>query len=327
MRSPHSSAVAAFLSFAVLLTLSQNALAQASPGTRGGGLVGGGVPGVRRGMPGAFVPPLRSGFTPGGFRRRFDNGVPTGTVLGPGWFGFPRGDGRFFGAPIGSGFFGFPHRRFGFFIDGFSFFGPFFGGFPFRNGFFFFDGFPFFDGFAFVDGFPVLHRPFFGGFAHRRVGFFGPQRFPLGAAPFGFVPQPWFGFGGDFTGDATGRAGAQATPPRVPDTWPTLGRQFSVSGMAPGTGDSLVLERVSVMDVVPATVLRLTWRSAGLEAAQVALFLADSAQAVLASQTLRGPPFTALLDPPPGTRYAGVTAVWPDGTTTSRLVPYQVRPR
>jgi hypothetical protein len=81
------------------------------------------------------------------------------------------------------------------------------------------------------------------------------------------------------------------------------------------------------MDVVPATVLRLTWRSSGLEAAQVSLFLADSAQAVLASQTLRGPPFTALLDPPAGTAYAGVTAVWPDGTSSSRLVPYRVRPR
>jgi hypothetical protein len=88
-------------------------------------------------------------------------------------------------------------------------------------------------------------------------------------------------------------------------------RQLAAPGLAPGAGDSLVVERVSVMDAVPATVLRLTWRSSGLEAAQVSLLLADSAQAVLASQTLRAPPFTALLDPPAGTAYAGVTAVWP----------------
>jgi hypothetical protein len=108
---------------------------------------------------------------------------------------------------------------------------------------------------------------------------------------------------------------------------PTLGRQVAAAGIAPEAGDSLVVDRVSVMDVVPATVLRLTWRSSGLEATQVALFLADSAQAMLASQTLKGPPFTALLAPPPGTSYAGVTVVWPDGTTSSRLVPYLVRPR
>jgi hypothetical protein len=87
------------------------------------------------------------------------------------------------------------------------------------------------------------------------------------------------------------------------------------------------VERVSVMDVVPSTVLRLRWRSAGLEAAQVTLFLADSAQAVLAAQTLRGPPFTALFEPPPATAYAGMTAVSPDGTTSSRLVPYRPRLR
>jgi hypothetical protein len=275
-----------------------------------GGFVRGGF--VRGGF-------ARGGLVRDGFRDRLANGFPPGPMLGPIGFGFPPLGGPFFGVPNGfvpTPFFGFPHRRFGlFFFDGFTFAGfGFFGGCPFATGFCF-------DGFPFVRGFP-----------HRRFGFVGPHPFPFGAAPFGFAPWPWGGFWGGSAipyappVSAATTVSAQATT-RPPDTWPALGRQLAAPGLAPGAGDSLVVERVSVMDVVPATVLRLTWRSSGLEAAQVSLFLADSAQAVLASQTLRAPPFTALLDPPAGTAYAGVTAVWPDGTSSSRLVPYRVRPR
>jgi hypothetical protein len=311
---------------------------------------------MRRRMPGAFASPFRSGFARGGFRRRFDNGFPAGPLLGPirfgvpqrarPFFGFPRRARPFFGFPDGFAFHGFPHRHFrsfcfgGFcsfnrfpFLGGFVSFGfPFFGaGFPFFGaGFPFFGaGFPFFGaGFPFFgDGFP-----FFRGFPHHRFGLFGGRGVPLGAAPFGFTPLPWFGDWAGFAdayapaADAPDTLGARETW-RAPDTWPTLGRQLAVPGVAPGAGDSLVVERVSVMDVVPTTVLRLTWRSSGLEASQVALFVADSAQAMLAAQTLRAPPFTALLEPPPATAYVGMTAVWPDGTTTSRLVPYRAEPR
>jgi hypothetical protein len=298
---------------AVLLTLSQTALAQVTPGRRGGhvgGQIGGragtliprgDMPGMRRRVPGVFAGPLRSGFARDGFRRRFDNGFLGGPLLGPVGFGFPQRGRHLFGFHHGLGFFGFPHRHVGFFC---------------------FDGFCFFNRFAFVDRFP-----FFRGFTHRRFGPFGPHGFPVGAAPLGFVPL-WFGSAFPYApaAYATDTVGARETR-RVPDILPTLGRQLAVSGVAPGAGDSLIVERVSLMDVVPASVLRLTWRSSGLEAAEVALFLADTAQAVLAAQTLRAPPFTALLEPSPGTAYAGVTAVWPDGTTTSRLVPYRVRTR
>jgi hypothetical protein len=327
MRSPRIAAVAVFFSFAVLLTLSQTALAQFAPGRPAGGHFGapaagragatmiprGGMPGMagmRRGMPGGVGGPFRPGLAGGGFHSRFGNG-------------FPQRDGRFFGVPNGFGFFGFPRRHSGFFFDGF----PFFGRSPFSTGALLFDGFPFVTGFPFVGG-----SPFFPGFPHREFGPFGPHGFPFGAAPLDFLPLPWFGGWGVSAdqyppaGYTTDTLGARAAR-RVPDTWPSLGRQLAVPGIAPGAGDSLVVERVSVMDIVPTAALRLTWRSAGLEAAQVTLYLADSSQAVLAAQTLRGPPFTALLQPPPGTAYAGMTVTLPDGTTTSRLVPYRGRPR
>jgi hypothetical protein len=318
MRGPRVAAVAGFLSLLVLLTVSQTALAQGTPGRRGGGQVGGqiggrsgvlmprggmtargDVTGMRRRAPGPFGRGFRSGFAGDGFRRRFDAGFrrrldagfPAGPMLGPVGFGITDFDHRFFfGFPHRLGFFGFPHRRFGLFC---------------------------FDAFCFVDRFAP-----FGGFGfHDR---FFPKHFPLHAAPFGFVP--WFGFGFPY---APAPAVVDTVPtqetPRVPDTWPTLGRQLATPAFAPEAGDSLVVERVSVMDVVPSAALRLTWRSAGLEPGEVVLFLADTGRAVLAAQTLRRPPFIALLQPPPGTAYAGVTAVWPDGTTTSRLVPYRAR--
>ena len=331
MRSPRSAAVAVLLSLAVPLTFSHIALAQRSPGIRAGGFVGvpaggrgmgmprGGFAGMWRGARGAFAGPFRGGFTRGGFRGRLANGFPAGPMLGPIGFGFRGGEllgvpnrFGFFGVPNGFDFFGFPHQGFGFFV---------FNRFPFGE-------FAFFDGFPFATGFFFQGAPFFPGFPRRPFGFFGPPAFPFGTVPFPFGNGFW---AGTVVADAPAVSGADTVTarasPRVPDIWPTLGRQVAAPGFAPGAGDSLVVERVSVMDIVPATVLRLTWRGAGLEAAQVALFLADSAQTVLASQTLRGPPFTALLDPPPETAYAGVTAVWPDGTTSSRLVPYRVRPR
>jgi hypothetical protein len=311
VRGPRVAAVAGFLSLVVLLTLSQTALAQVTPGRRGGGQVGGqiggrsgvlmprggmtargDVTGMRRRAHSTLDGQFRSRFAGDGFRRRLDAGFPAGPLLGPIGFGITDRDHRFlFGFPHRLGFFGFPHRPFDVFC---------------------------FDGFCFVDRF----APFVGFGFHDR---FFPHRFPFRTAPFGFVPS-WFGFGLPYAGvAAVADTVPTQEPRRVPDTWPTLGRQLAAPAFAPEVGDSLIVERVSVMDVVPSAVLRLTWRSAGLEPAEAVLFLADTARAVLAAQTLREPPFVALLQPLPGTAYAGVTAVWPDGTTTSRLVPYRVR--
>ena len=307
MRGPRVAAVAGFLSLVVLLTISQTALAQVAPGRRGGGQIGGrsgvlmprggrtargDVTGMRRRGQSPFGGTFRSRFPGEGFRRRLDAGFPAGPLLGPIGFGITDRDHRFFfGFPHRLGFFGFPFHRFGAFCV---------------------------DGFCFVDRFSPFGRFGF----HDR---FFPDRFPFRAAPFGFVPA-WFGFGFPYAPvAAVADTAARQEARRVPDTWPTLGRQLAAPAFAPEAGDSLVVERVSVMDIVPSAVLRLTWRSAGLEPAEIVLFLADTARAVLAAQTLRAPPFIALIQPPRGTAYAGVTAAWPDGTTTSRLVPYRVR--
>jgi hypothetical protein len=78
---------------------------------------------------------------------------------------------------------------------------------------------------------------------------------------------------------------------------------------------------VSSRHVASATVLRLTWRDHGVGATQVAFFLADSAKAVLSAQTDRSPPFTAQFEAPPGTRFAGMTLVLPNGNLVTQYVP------
>jgi hypothetical protein len=60
----------------------------------------------------------------------------------------------------------------------------------------------------------------------------------------------------------------------------------------------------------------------GSGAAQVAFFLADTTKTVLSAQTDRSPPFTAVLEAPPGTAFAGMTVVLPNGTLVTQYAPY-----
>jgi hypothetical protein len=160
-----------------------------------------------------------------------------------------------------------------------------------------------------------------------------------------------------------GQPGASVRPPRLTGTAPQIvdraGGQFGRRFVVPyqyyawypfGSGDyayqddttgdyptETVRDIYPVDDSVPAmgrlevslepivfrTVVRLTWRDHGFGAAQVAFFLADTAQAVLSAQTVRSPPFTALFEPPPGTAFAGMTVVLPGGTLVTQLLPYR----
>ena len=74
---------------------------------------------------------------------------------------------------------------------------------------------------------------------------------------------------------------------------------------------------------VSRTMVRLTWRDGGLGAKQVAFFLADSSRNVLTAETVRSPPFIAVLKPPAETAYAGMTVVLPGGAVETQYVPYQ----
>jgi hypothetical protein len=71
------------------------------------------------------------------------------------------------------------------------------------------------------------------------------------------------------------------------------------------------------------SVVRLTWSDEGVGATQVAFFLADSARAVLAAETVRSPPFAWLFELQPRTRFAGMTVVLPGGSLVTRYVPYR----
>jgi hypothetical protein len=230
------------------------------------------------------------------FRRRFDHF---------GSFGFPhRRFGFFFGFPHDHFFFGFPHHRFGFF------------GFP-KHHFGFF-GFP-----RHHFGFP--HHHFFFGFPHRRFGFFGPGWFPGGVAVGGTLVFDRVGgdtrsFGSPYLGTPVAGRAADTLP--AGEIRPVVDPRVAVVGAA-GVGDSLVVERVSVVDKVTRTGLRLTWKDAGQPAEEVTLFLADATRSVLAVQTVRTPSYTALFEPPPGTAFAGITVVWPDGSTSTRVVAYR----
>jgi hypothetical protein len=205
------------------------------------------------------------------------------------------------------GAFRFPHHRFGFFP-----------GFP-RHHFFF--GFPKHRFGHF--GFP--HHHFFLGFPHRGFGFLGPWWFPAGVVV--GVPLVVDRVGGDPLRYDGAYLGAPVTG-RGADQRPAGGiRQVvdprvAVAG-AGGAGDSLVVERVSVVDRVTRTGIRLTWKDAGQPAEEVMLFLADTTRNPLAVQTVRAPQYTALFEPPPGTAFAGMTVVWPDGSASTRVVAYR----
>ena len=127
-------------------------------------------------------------------------------------------------------------------------------------------------------------------------------------------------FGSPYLG--TPVAGRAADPLPAGEIRPVVDPRAAVAG-AGGVGDSLVMERVSVVDKVTGTGLRLTWKDAGQPAEEVTLFLADATRSVLAVQTVRTPPYTALFEPPPGTAFAGMTVVWPDGSTSTRVVAYR----
>ncbi len=69
-------------------------------------------------------------------------------------------------------------------------------------------------------------------------------------------------------------------------------------------------------------IVRLSWPGDRRAITEVGLFLADSEQQVLAVQTVRAAPFTAVFDIVASMAYAGMTVVYDDGRTVTILVPY-----
>lgn len=78
-------------------------------------------------------------------------------------------------------------------------------------------------------------------------------------------------------------------------------------------------------DEFPNGIVRLRWRPEGRAVKEVKLFLADAQQNVVAVQTLRAAPYTALFRVSYGAPYAGITVVYVDGQHTTTLLPYSPR--
>lgn len=150
----------------------------------------------------------------------------------------------------------------------------------------------------------------------------------------GFLPffGPWNGYAYPYYGDpyayrdpyARDAPSNQADTLQRADTVPAGDTQVAVSGRVavpgPSGTDSLIVESVAPPGERATPILRVTWEPMGRQAEEVALFVADSSQAILAVQTVRGPPFAALFEPPGETVFAGITVVWPTGSKSTRLI-------
>jgi hypothetical protein len=107
-----------------------------------------------------------------------------------------------------------------------------------------------------------------------------------------------------------------AAPTGIPAGRSAQRRVPTVVVRGPGrVGEELAAERVD------GSIVRLTWNDGSDGVQEVSLFVADAEQKVLAAQTVRAAPFTALFDLAPGTAYVGVTLLHQDGVKSTTLVP------
>jgi hypothetical protein len=115
----------------------------------------------------------------------------------------------------------------------------------------------------------------------------------------------------------------------VPVVYPTYVYAAPYSIRYSASGASTVMQgdlggaaAALAVDHLSGGVVRLTWRPDGRAVEEVGLFLADAQQRVLAVQTLRAPPFSALFEPGYQAAYVGITIVYADGQTATTLLPY-----
>jgi hypothetical protein len=148
-----------------------------------------------------------------------------------------------------------------------------------------------------------------------RRQFFSPSRY-FGAYPFG-----WYGY--ESSDDSADDYPADSMVVRDVDP-AKYSTEVKPAHSVVTLDDSAAVGKLQVTEETndPKTV-RLTWRDEGVNATQVAFFLADSSRAVLAAETVRSPPFTHLFPPQPRAAFAGMTVVLPGGSLVTRYVPYR----
>ncbi len=151
----------------------------------------------------------------------------------------------------------------------------------------------------------------------------GRHRFPFW--PYWPYVYDYYGYE-DYFPDSTGYYGDDSTGMGYRDAYPSETQRVPVQ--APRevypVYDTVTAVGPLVVSSTPVsrTMVRLSWRDGGLGAKQVAFFLADSSRNVLTAETVRAPPFVAVLKPPAETAYAGMTVVLPGGTVETQYVPY-----
>ena len=86
-----------------------------------------------------------------------------------------------------------------------------------------------------------------------------------------------------------------------------------------GSSGDRSLRATSVGD----SIVRVTWTGEARGAEEISLFIADSEQRVLVTQTVREAPYTALFETASGIAFVGVSVLYEDGVRTTTLVPYE----
>lgn len=139
-----------------------------------------------------------------------------------------------------------------------------------------------------------------------------PYQLPYGlASPFAYRYRPSVTYVFVVRPPAVVQPPATIARPDTPKRPPTV-----VLRGAGRVGDELVAERVD------GNIVRLTWRDDAERIQEVEFTIADPGQKVLASQTVRAAPFTALFDIAPDIAYVGVTLHYTDGVKSTTLLPY-----
>lgn len=148
---------------------------------------------------------------------------------------------------------------------------------------------------------------------------FRRQFFPL-------YPYLWYpsdAYDDEYPDDSVGRYSADSVPVRDVDP-ASYSTEVKPAPTIVTLDDSAAVGKLQVTEETAGSrkAVRLTWRDNGAGATQVAFFLADSSRAVLAAETVRSPPFTWRFEPPPRTKFVGMTVVLPGGSLVTQYVPY-----
>lgn len=154
---------------------------------------------------------------------------------------------------------------------------------------------------------------------HRHAPYYYPYSYPYYGSFYLYAGLPlytWWGYYDVFW------------YPYYPSVYSYLGpapdQQGTVYSGSEVTVPGVVLEEDALqIEQLSATRVRLSWSAEGRAVQQVSFLVADEGQTVLAVQTLRQPPFTALFETTENARYLGVSVTWEDGSVSTSLVPYR----